>query len=256
MAEKSTTYSAPILYKAFAVLEEIARYQGELGISDIARRLDISKSTIYGVTNALTQLGALHQDEETKKFRLGPTLLRLGNQVLNGIDLRLLIKPVLNDLSQQFKVTVFMGVMGENSITIIDSAETSQDIKISAPVGTRIPILSGATGKVFLAFSPEQIVEKILAEKQLPKFTDKSITTMAEYRQALEETRKNGYAIDVEEYLIGVNAVCVPILDSTGTIIAAIWMVGFSHSFGGEQLNNAVSTAIKSVKKITEQLNI
>jgi DNA-binding IclR family transcriptional regulator len=254
MTDKNPTYSAPVLYKAFAVLEEVARNQSELGISDISRRLGISKSTIYGITNALTDLGALRQHQETKKFRLGPALLQLGSQVLDGMDLKSTAKPLMDNLSKEFRETVFLGTFSERGIMIVEKVDSPLELKITAPIGTRIPIFAGATGKVFLAYAPEQKIERLLAGKPLPKYTDNTITSREKYLEELDLVKRSGYARDFEEYIQGVNAICVPVFDNWNTVIAALWMVGFTNSFTREKANLAVQAAMKAATELKNRL--
>ncbi|HHT46419.1 MAG TPA: IclR family transcriptional regulator [Firmicutes bacterium] len=253
MAKKSSGYNAPVLYKAFSILEEIAYNQTELGISDLARKLDIPKSTVYGIVQALKEVGALRQSEKTHKYKLGPTLVRLGNRALSEINIRSIARPYMEKLSAEFKETIFMGVFDEQRVTIIEKAESPLDLKISAPIGTRISIFAGATGKIFLSRMRKKKLEKILKEKALPKFTENSITDPKKYLQELEEVRRLGYAKDFEEYIRGVNAISVPLLpDSWGWPAAALWMVGFSSSFTGEKLEEAITASIKEASEITE----
>ncbi|MDA8211604.1 MAG: IclR family transcriptional regulator [Clostridia bacterium] len=254
MAEKKENgagYNAPLIYKAFSVMEEVAANQSELGISDLSRRLNISKSTVFGITQALTDLGALRQDPATKKFRLGPTLVKLGNQALSGVDLRAVARPYMEELSQKYRETVFLGTFDEQGITIIENADSPADLKISAPVGTRIPLFAGASGKVFLASLREPALKKILKEKKLPQFTEKSIVDTEVYLKELQKVRQQGFATDFEEYLRGVNAISVPLLDSWGWPAGAIWVVGFSHSFTGEKVEQAISSAIHAADQIS-----
>jgi DNA-binding IclR family transcriptional regulator len=254
MCPRQTGYSAPILYKAFAVLEEVADNQSEFGVSDLSRRLSISKSTVYGITQALTDLGALRQDAESKKFRLGPTLIQLGNQTLADMDLRSIVRPLMDELSHEFKVTVFLGIFEEFRITIIEKVDSPHELRISAPVGTRIPIFAGATGKVFLAGLQEKALNKILTERSLPKYTENSITDPGKFREELKRVRQQLFATDYEEYIQGVNAVSAPVPESWGWPVAAIWMVGFSNSFNRENVEKACLAATAVSSKIRDML--
>ncbi len=255
MTKKNTGYNAPILYRTFAILEEIAHAPSDLGISDLARRLAIPKSTVYGIVQALTEIGALRQNEKTNKFKLGPTLARLGNQALAGINIRSTARPYMDKLSEDFKVTVFMGIFDEHGITIIEKADSPLELKISAPIGTRIPIFAGATGKIFLAGMRKKMLDKILKERSIPKFTENSITDPGKYRLELEKVRRTGYANDCEEYIQGVNAISVPLLpDPWGWPAAALWLVGFSRSFHGEKLEQAVDAARQAAAEIEDIL--
>lgn len=255
MPTKQTGYSAPIVYKAFALLDEVGRAQSELGVSDLARRLNFSKSTVYGITQALTDLGALRQDAETKKFRLGPALVQLGNQALAGVDVRSITRPFMEELSHEFNETVFLGTFNEYGITIIEKVDSPQELKISAPVGTRIPIFAGATGKVFLAGLKEKVLEKILMERSLPKYTEKSVTDPEAYRKELEKVRREGFATDFGEYIQGVNAISVPLLDPWGWPTAGLWMVGFRHSFERDKMERACQAAMNVAAKVGELLS-
>lgn len=248
-------YNAPLIYKSFSLLEEVAANQSELGVSDLSRRLGISKSTIFGIAQALTDLGALRQDSVTKKFRLGPTLVKLGNQALSGVNLQTVAKPFMMELSHSYNLTVFLGTFDERQgITIVDKVDSPADLKITAPVGARIPIFAGATGKVFLSRMRENNLKMLLKEKKIPRFTDNSITKIPDYLQELEQVRQRGYATDFEEYLRGVNAISVPLIDPWGRLAGAIWMVGFSHSFAGEMMEQAIASTLKAADQISQEL--
>jgi len=242
-----TNYSAPILYKAFAILDEIAAEQQKMGISDLARKLNMSKGTMHGITQAFLDLGVLTQDSN-KKFSLGPTLIELGNKALAGDDLRLSLRPFLEELYSEFKETIFLGNSDGKKITIIDKVDKPFGLKISAPVGTRIPLLAGATGKIFLSSLSDQDLQGVLKDS-LPKFTEKSITDRSKYIEEIKKVREQGYSTDFEEYMQGVNAVCVPITDMYGQTTAAIWMVGFSNALN----NDKISRAIVAMSRITKR---
>ena len=240
-------YSAPILYKAFAVLNKIAADPQKLGISDLARKLNMSKGTVHGIAQAFLDLGVITQDPN-KKFRLGPTLIELGNKAFAGDDLRLSLRPFLEELYSQFKETVFLGTSDGKKVTIIDKVDSPSGLKISAPIGSRLSLLAGATGKIFLSALSDQELQSFLREP-LPKFTEKSITNKAKYIEEIKKVREQGYATDFEEYMQGVNAVCVPIIDMYGEISAAIWMVGFSNSLNNDKMSRAIAAMSRVAKR-------
>lgn len=251
---ESTGYSAPLVYKVFAILQEIAGSDSDLGISDLSRRLNISKSTVYGITLALSDLGAVIQDPGTKKFRLGPALIKLGNRALAGIDIRSVARPIMEDLSSRFRETIFLGTFDEKGITIIEKAESPAELKISAPVGTRIPLFAGAAGKVFLSGLKEEDLKNILSRKQIPMFTENTVTDTGKYMEILKAVRRDGYSTDYEEYIRGVNAICVPVPDPKGEYLAAMWMVGFVHSFHREKMDQAIEATLQAAAGITRML--
>ncbi len=252
IGRQSSGYNAPLVYKTFAIVEEIARAQGEVGISDLARDLGYPKSTVYGITQALMDLRVLVQDSRTKKFRLGPALLRLNSYAMVERDLRAVLRPVMTSLAHSFGETVFLGTFDEQKITIIDKVDSPAELKITAPVGMVIPLFAGAAGKVFLAALPDEQLASILAEKRLPLFTSNSITDPARYLAEIHTVRKDGFATDFEEYISGVNAICVAIPHVPGWPVAAVWMVGLSHSFTAEKMRQAAVAALQAVGGIGE----
>ncbi len=243
-------YSAPVLYKAFAILEEIALDQQGLGISDLARKLDMSKGTVHGIIQAFLDMDVVIENLH-KKFRLGPVLIKLGNLALDGEDLRRLTRPYMEKLYKEFVETIFLGTFDGRRSTIIDKVEKPHELKISAHVGARIPLFAGATGKVFLSGFAEHDLQKLFADKTLNRFTQNSFTDPGEYLEEIKKVKKQGFATDYEEYLQGVNAVSVPLRDNAGQIVAAIWMVGFSSFFHAEKMQRAAKAMLDAAQKIS-----
>ncbi len=246
-------YNAPVLYKAFAILDEIAADQQKLGISDLARKLNMSKGTLHGITQAFLDLGVITQDSN-KKFILGPTLIELGNKALSVDDFRVSLRPFLEELYNEFKETVFLGTSNGKKITIIEKVDSPSGLNISAPIGTRIPLIAGAAGKIFLAALSDEDLQEVLRDS-LPKFTERSITDRSKYIEEIKRVREQGYSTDFEEYMQGVNAVCVPVTDMYGQTKAAIWVVGFSNTFNNDKIYRAtIAMSRISKKRVTAQV--
>jgi len=253
--KQNKTYSAPIVYKAFAILKEIARSDDELGIIDLSRRLNIHKNTVRGIIQALTDLEALHRNTD-HKFKLGPALARLGCQAGAGISLSTIIRPFMHELGKKYQETIFLGTFDRQGITVIDKVESPVKLKITAPVGTKISLFAGATGKVFLAGLQEPLVLKIINQVTLPKFTDNTIVNKDDYLKELQKVREKGFATDYEEYVSGVNAISVPLTGSRGHSVAALWMVGLSHTFNGEKIRGATMDTMQVAARINELLAV
>ena len=99
------------------------------------------------------------------------------------------------------------------------------------------------------------MLDKILKERSIQKFTENSITEPEKYRLELEKVRKAGHAYDFEEYIQGVNAISVPLVpDPWGWPAAALWLVGFSRSFYGEKLEQAVDATKQAAAEIEDIL--
>lgn len=224
---KESGYQAPAVRKAFALLRAVAHTQTPLGLSELAQALGFSKGTTHGLVGALLAENALEHDLEGKKLLLGPALADLSLKRWNYFRIAATVQPLLNDLRDRIGETVFLGVMSGTRGVIVATAEADKPFKISSPPGTGIPLLAGAVGKVFLARMDETRARAAIRRIGLPRFTPRSVTDEEAYLRELHGVRKNGFALDDEEYLAGVKAVAVGI-DNRSALPMAVWAVGFS----------------------------
>ena len=248
MAEK---YQAPSVKKAFQILDLISRNARGTGVSELAGHLKISKSTVHGITMALEELGAIIRDPATKRYTSGPTLLELGKSAYSQFDIKDLARPVMENLMNRTQESVFLGVLNGEHVTILDIVESRNDLKITSPVGTTIPLMAGATGKVLLASMELEKAMKIVHSKGRTKYTENTITDPDQYLEEIRDVKKRGYATDYEEYILGVRAVASPI-SAEEHYQAAIWVVGFKTSLHDEKMK----ALIKATKKTAEMISL
>ena len=247
MVEK---YTAPTVGKTFRILHAISRSARGRTISELSQHLAISKSTVHGICAALEEVGAIGRDSQSRRFRLGATLFELGRAAFSRIDIKNVARPFMEELMRETRASVFLGIRNRDHVTILDTVESTNDLKITSPIGTTIPLLAGAVGKVFLADMAVEHVQPLL-NKGLPQFTDRSITDPERYGRQLQQTRQTGHAIDDEEFISGVRAVAAPIR-SNKHLVAAIWVVGFTPSLGDEKLKMVASCTKTAARRISD----
>jgi DNA-binding IclR family transcriptional regulator len=246
-------YGAPSVKKAFEILGALSSSKEGLGVSEIARGLKMAKSTVHGMTSALEELGAVMRDPYTKRYRLGLTLFELGRSAYSQIDLKTLARPIMEELMEETQASVFLGILNWDHVTVLDIVESRQDLKITAPIGATIPLFAGAVGKVFLASMEEEQSEKIIRSKGLTRFTENTIIDPKLYYQELRRVKKMGYAIDDEEYILGVRAVASPIV-GLGQLMSAIWVVGFKASLDEKKMKDIVTLTRKAAENISRRI--
>ena len=247
-------YQAPIVKKAFAILDTISKNAQGLKISEISSTLNISKSTVHGITAALEDQGALFRDSVSKKYTIGITLMELGKAAYERLDFKNIARPFMEELMEQCQESVFLGIRNGDRITVIDIVESRKDFKITSPIGTTLPLLAGATGKLFLSLMAPADSQKHLNSNHLVRFTANSITDPDQYTRELEKVRKRGFATDDEEYISGVRAVAVPI-KPYGAYIPAIWVVGFKASMSKKKLDSIIEQTLDAANKINKKLS-
>lgn len=248
-------YGAPSVKKAFEILGALSSSKEGLGVSEIARDLNIAKSTVHGMTSALEELGAVVRDQHTKKYRPGLTLFELGRMAYSQIDLKALARPIMEELMEETQVSVFLGISSSSwdHVTVLDIVESRQDFKITAPIGTTLPLFAGAVGKVLLASMEKEQSEKIIRSKGVTRFTEHTIVDPELYHQEIQRVRKMGYAVDDEEYILGVRAVASPIV-GLGQLMSAIWVVGFKAGLGEEKMKTLITRTRKAAKDISRRI--
>ncbi len=237
---KKTSYSAPSVKKAFKILQTVADSPSGLGVSELAKQLGIGKSTVHGITASLEEMGVLVRNPIDKRYTVGYTLLELGRKTYGRIEWREVAKTPMRRFMEKVGETIFLGIMNGDHITILDVVESPNEMKITSPPGTRLPLLAGATGKAFLSLLDEKVVKEIVRRVGLVRYTSKSVTDPKKFLREVQETRKRGYAIDDEEYLLGVRAVAAPIQISSHPPVA-IWAVGFTSSLNDQKMETAIS---------------
>ena len=246
-------YNAPSVKKAFAILSAISSFKDGMGVSDLAKKLKMAKSTVHGMTSALEELGAVMRDPLTKKYKLGFTLLEIGRSAYSQVDLQTSARPVTEKLMESTETSIFLGTLNLDRVTILDVVESKNGLNITAPIGSIIPLLAGAVGKVFLASMSEEQVAKIINSKGLPGFTINTIVETELYLNELGQVRKQGYAVDDEEYIMGVRAVAAPLL-GLGQLRAAIWAVGFKASLDQKKMQTLAVETLTAAKTISRRI--
>jgi DNA-binding IclR family transcriptional regulator len=247
-------YNAPIIKKAVEILRLLIKEYQPLGVTEIAKNLSISKSTAYGILQSFQEEGLVSKDSATKKYTVGKEMMRLSKMVFKGQDLVSIARPFLERLEELVDETIFLGVREYDSVKILEVIEAKKDFKISSPIGTKLPINAGATGKIFLSIMNNDDIIALLNEKGLPEYTENSITDINKYIEEIEKTRRLGYSLDMGEYLKGVG--------SAGTLIyqerkpvGAIWFVGFSNSMMDARLNNIIRNLQQTAEQISNRLS-
>jgi DNA-binding IclR family transcriptional regulator len=225
----------PAVDRAARLLGVLDAHARPMTISELARALDINKGTMRDLLETLRAHALLERDDERKTYRLGPGLARLGMAALGQLDVSSVAHPLLAQLADAVDGTVLLVVPHGDRATIVDRVGGGRlAVEVSANVGSRIRLAAGACGKVFLAHAVAPDLRRSLADLTHP--TPKTVLEPEAYARELEQVRRQGYAIDDEEYLIGVRAVAAPVFDARGRLVAAVLVVGLTGSLPLDRL--------------------
>jgi IclR family KDG regulon transcriptional repressor len=241
----------PAIDKCFAILDLFTRLKKPLGISEISKALNYNKSTVFNMVHTLDDLGILEQSEGNK-FQYGMQLYNLGKAAGRSSELISTVHPYLEKINQKTKLSAFLGLRAGLQAVIIDKADTAFDIKIYSEIGMRIPLLAGASGRVLLAQMSSAEVNDILSKNKLEKFTPNSCVNKNKYKEMITQTRKDGIAIDMEEYIEGIRAFAVPLNIFRAHTQVAIWAIGLKRQITKENIPRYA----RYLKKIVAEIEI
>ena len=160
----------------------------------------------------------------------------------------------MEKLVEEVDETVFLCVREDSVVKVIDTIETRKKLKISSPVGTRLPITASVFCKAFLAPMQDDEIREFLKEKGLPKYTPNSITDIERFIEDIRVTRNRNYSLDLEEYLMGVRAIAA-LVYSNDYPVGAICILGFTGSMPTEKLPDMAERLIATAHKISERLS-
>jgi DNA-binding IclR family transcriptional regulator len=210
--------------RAISVMELLSR-RGWSGVTEVARELDIHKSTAYRLLTTLRDRGLVEQDAATEKYRLGFGLVLLARAVSADLDILRCARPVCERLSERTKETVTIAVLdGDDAVVIHQSISRSSALSVDW-TGRHTPLHATAAGKLFLAFMPEDQLHRIL-KRSLELFTENTIVDPVSLKGQGKQIREEGYASTVEELEAGLNAVGAPIRRADGAVAGAVSVSG------------------------------
>jgi IclR family pca regulon transcriptional regulator len=226
MPRDGSAASSQSLERGLAILGSFSPDRPALGISELATRLGLTRSTTHRYVATLARLGYLSQDESTRRYRLGIRVLDLGFTVLGSLELREIAAPHLQRLTSVTKQTSNLAIRDDTDVILIDRfrgrSSRYHHLEFSLHVGSRIPSYCSATGKVLLAFLPQCDLDNLLDRIDIQPRGPRSVGTRAALVAELGRVRRTGIALNDEELESGLRSIAVPIRSRSGTVVAAI----------------------------------
>lgn len=216
----SSVRNAAKLLKAFSSREP------ELGVTELADRLGLGKSTVHRLLATLLAEDLVEQDGETGRYRLGLAVHDLGAAVSASTDLHAAVLMPMSSLRNRTGETVHIGVLDGRQVVYVERLDSPNTLRLFVEVGRRNDAHATGTGKCLLAHISGDSLDALLAGWQLPARTPYTITDHRQLRRELLEVRRRGYAINRHESEVGVLSVAAPIRDAGGQVVAAMSVAG------------------------------
>lgn len=218
--------------RALAILDILAR-RGEAGVTELAAELDVHKSTAFRLVGALEARRLVEQVSERGKYRLGFGIVRLAGATTATLDLPRESQPVCERLAAEFDETVNVAIMNDGQATNVTQVFGTAAVTTRNWIGQRTPLHATSSGKVLLAWAPEDALT--LALDTLERYTPHTITSRSKLLAELETVRRRGWGCTAEEFEVGLNAVAAPIRGDAGEVVAAVSVSGPAYRLAPER---------------------
>jgi len=225
-----------------------------LTVHEITEQLGYSQATAYRLVRTLVEFGFLRQVTGGPQYALGLETVRLGLIGQETLNLSEIALPFMKELSSRTCEAVLLTVVDGTQGMCLAKIETEGPIRLSLKPGTSLPLHSGASTKVLMAYLGEEDWDRIIKKEGLKRFTPNTITQVEKLKVHLKEIRRKGYAVSDQEVDSGVRAVGAPIFDGSGKLVAGLSVAGPIHRISKKRFLSLSQLVVQYAQKISNAL--
>lgn len=244
--------SVQSIRRAFGVLGTLA--DGPLGVTEVADRSGLPKSTAARLLATLADEGAVEQIAGDTAWRLGPRLVTLAAGFSFARSLAALARPTLIELAEASGEAAGLGIPDGDLIHYIDQVDTPNPVLVRDWTGARAPLHAVSSGQVLLAFRAPAAIERYL-ERPMERFTEHTLTDPGAVRERLREVRRQGATWAISEFDPDIASVAAPVADGSGEVVAAVHLHGPAYRFPpAERAADLAQLVVTGAARIAAQL--
>ncbi len=226
----------------------------EWSVTELARGVNLHKSQVSRILRTFEMHGFVQRNGGKGVYRLGRMFLLYAGLLRGDEDLRRLARPVMERLSQETQGTVFLKVREGSETVTIDRVESAQLLRLTQPIGFRLPLNVTSAGKVFLAHMDRKALLDLLREERFKTFTAKTKTDPAKLEGELAEIRRRGFAVSDEEYMAGTWGIAAAIFTGDSTVAATIGLGFPSVLFPSKKIGEVADPVRRAAVEISTRL--
>lgn len=239
--------------RALDIIEVLADCQDGLGVTEIANRVGLHKSTAHRIISTLASRGYINKTEKGT-YRLGLKLIEAVSCYINSLELQTEARPYVAQITSKLGLTSHLGVLDGDQVVYIEKMDVFSNVRMYSQIGVRVPSYSCSLGKCLLSNYSASEVRKIMSNCTFVKFTDKTISSIDQLISDLELVRSRGWAIDDEESEWNHRCIGAPIYDYRGDIIAAISASGPTNLLTDERIEPVADYLRKQALEISRSM--
>lgn len=240
--------------RALRIVEIISTRKEGIGVTELAEKLGLNKSSIFRILATLLSHGFIEQVPETKKYKLGYIYLELSTRLLDSIDIRKEAIPYLRELEQISNEVIHLVIYAQKEAVYIEKLEGNETLRMHSQVGKRAPMHCTSAGKVILANLPREEAIEIIRQNGLPMHTEKTITNEQDLMKNVNMIKAQGFGIEREENETGITCIAAPLFNHRGEVAGAISISGTALRMTDEKINGIKDKLIDVGNKISQRL--
>lgn len=247
-----STYKIQVVDRVFQIVDLLAEARGGVSLGDVAAKLKLTKSTAHRLLMVLEGERYVERNTTTGKFTLGSRIMELGLTAAARLDVYDAARPRLHSLMEETGETAHLAVLRDGDVVTLMAVESRQTLRAPRAAGARTPAHCTSLGKAILAYVSEDELKEYTDSCAFPTFTPKTIGSAEKLLADLRLVRRRGYAIDDEEWELGLRCIAAAVFDRAGTPVAAIGISGPVFRIGRDRLPvlaRAVSAAAKGISQ-------
>ena len=246
--------------RALRIIEFLAENPTGAGITEISKSLGLSKGTVHRLISTLKERDFAYQSSNTELYRLSYKILYLYNCISNNIDMFKVSRPIIRKFADKVDATVHLATLDEkrSNIVYIDRIEPMNSQKLfvmSSRVGKKAPCYCTAAGKMLLSQYSDDEIRDIMKGEEYKTYTDKTIKNIDEFLEEIHKVRKQGYALDENEYDHGIICISIPIYNSNGKIYFTMSVTDLILYTKVEELINLKDQLDEVSRKVSNAIN-
>lgn len=241
------------LERGLDILEMIEAENGDIGVRELARRLELSPTIVQRLVTSLAIRGYIEKNTETSRYRLGHRSMILGASGERGVDYLVTARRELDRLAHEHNLNGFVSVL-RSGRAIYLLAVQADGLAIRVSIGSEMPLHSTAAGKVLLASLDDNEARKLVGHRKLVAITPHTVTDPAVLLASLAKVRRQGFATVVEENISGVLSSGAPITDRAGNVVAALSVAFPKYLESGLTLQGSIPLVTAAALRISRTL--
>jgi IclR family KDG regulon transcriptional repressor len=247
---------AGVISKAIHILDLLLPQgtEKEMSVTEISRELDMPVQSVHRILASLAEHGFVSQNAKTRKYKLGLSIMKYGFLMWDSLMLRTVARPFMEELSHKTKETVYLATRENAEGVYIDSVDSPQILKISEPIGLKLPLFIGASNRVIMAYLPRRTREAILDETDWRQVPSLKPLTRAYIEAELERVREQGYAVTEGEATEGTTGIGAPIFSYDNMVIGSLNVAGPTLRFSPEKVEGYSMLVKKYAERISNEL--